>query len=182
MYGGILYDDDKDYSQALKYFLLSEENNDPRAYYCLWMYYKEGKACEPQTDKAFEYVRKGVEQNCRDSLFALGKEYFEGVLVPKDIDRAKELLQKSAELGNGQAMFFKKVHIEIGMDNLIEEMKDTFIQALARIPVNPKPVVTPVAVDPYSPCSCDSGKKYRFCCMKKKDESKQNKPFRFISL
>jgi tetratricopeptide (TPR) repeat protein len=184
LYGGILYDDDNDYEQALKYFLLSEENNEPRAYFCLWMYYTQGKACEPSYDKAFEYVKRGVEQNCRDCLFALGREYFEGLLIPKDIEKAKDLLQKSAELGNGQALMFKKVYVDIGIDNLMGEMQNTFLKALARIPVASKTVAvaSPVAVDPYSLCSCNSGKKFRFCCMKKKEEPKQNKPLRFISL
>lgn len=180
LYGGILYDDDADYNQALKYFLFSEQNNDPRAYFCLWMYYTQGKACEPQIEKAFEYVNKGVEQNCRDSLFALGREYFEGEHVPKDIQKASELLQRSADLGNGHALAFKKIQIDIGMDKLVSDMQQTLIEALARVPMEPKPVAGPV--DPYLLCTCNSGKKFRFCCMKKKAEEKKPQRSPYASL
>lgn len=184
LYGGILYDDDKDYSEALKYFLLSEENNQPRAYFCLWMFYTQGKACEPAYDKAFEYVNKGAEQNCRDCLFELGREYFEGARIPKDIDRAKDLLQRSADLGNGQALFYKKVYVDIGFDKFVSDMQNSALALLSKYPASPKPfaLTAPIVVDPYSPCSCNSGKKFRFCCMKKKDAPKQNKGLRFISL
>jgi tetratricopeptide (TPR) repeat protein len=178
LYGGILYDDDANYEEALKYFLLAEQNNDSRAYFCLWSYYTQGKACESQVEKALEYVKKGVELNCRDSLYALGRAYFEGDFVPKDVEKAKALLQKSADLGNGQALGFMKIYVDIGMDKFVSDFQEYALEVLARIPATPKAIVR--STNTYDPCPCNSGKKFKFCCMHKKIVEEKPQRIRFF--
>lgn len=185
LHGAILYDDDANYDQALKYFLLSEQNEDPRAYFCFWSYYSQGKACDPQIEKALAYLERGCELDCCDALYALGREYFEGEHVPKNLEKASELLQRSADLGNGNALAFKKIHIELGVDKIDNDMKSIFLEALARIPASEKSLQIenkPKGIDPYSPCSCNSGKKFRFCCMKKNADPAPSRGLRYISL
>lgn len=184
-YGSILYDKESDYEQALKYLLLSERNEDPRAYFCLWSYYSQGKACEPQIDKALAYLQRGCELDCCDALYALGREYFEGEHVPKDVEKASELLQRSAELGNGQALGYKKIYVDIGYDKFVKDMQESALEMLSRIPVvsgNSQLEHKPKAIDPYSPCPCNSGKKFRFCCMKKSADPAPSRGLRYISL
>ena len=178
LYGGILYDDDANYEKALKYFLLAEQNNDSRAYFCLWSYYTQGKACEPQVEKALEYVKKGVELHCRDSLYALGRAYFEGDFVPKDVEKAKELLQRSADLGNGQALGFKKIYVDIGINKLVNDIQEYALEVLIRIPAAQKVIVRPI--DTYDPCPCSSGKKFKFCCMQKKSAERKREHIRYF--
>jgi TPR repeat protein len=166
LFGGILYDDDADYEKALKYFLLAEQNNDSRAYFCLWSYYSQGKACNPQIEKALEYLNKGVALDCRDSLYALGREYYEGEYMPKNMEKARDLLQRAADLGNAQALGFKKIYVDIGINNFINDLQQSALQLLAQYPVAPKAIDRPV--ETYDPCPCSSGKKFKFCCMRKK--------------
>jgi TPR repeat protein len=166
LYGGILYDDDANYEKALEYFLLAEQNNDPRAYFCLWSYYSQGKACEPQIEKALDYLKKGVELNCRDSLYTLGREYYEGEHVPKNIEKAKDLLQRAGDLGNAHALGFKKIYVDIGLDKFVSELQQSTLELLAQYPAAPKAIVRPA--NTYDPCPCNSGNKFKFCCMNKK--------------
>ena len=185
LYGAILYDDDCDYDQALKYFLLSEQNEHPRSNFCLWSYYSQGKACEVQIEKALEYLKLGAQLDCRDALYALGREYFEGQHVPKDIDKARELLQRSADLGNGHALGFKKIYLDIGIDRMVKELQESALDVLSRIPLSSssaQPSPKTLAVDPYSPCPCQSGKKFRFCCMKKNVQVQPDRGLRYIKL
>jgi TPR repeat protein len=77
-YAVILYKDKNDYPEAERYWQLAAQNDVTRAYYCLSVFYTEGKACPPQPAKAKEFLEKGVEQDCRDCLYSLGRAYFEG--------------------------------------------------------------------------------------------------------
>lgn len=170
LYGGILYEDDADYEQALRYFLLAEQNNEPRAYFCLWMFYTQGKACAPQIETALEYINTGVAQDCRDSLYALGRAYFEGELVPQDVEKASELLERAANLGHGIARGYKKMYLEGGLGQLERDLQNLGHALLARTGGTTKAISGPV--DPYEPCTCGSGKKLKFCCMKQNLEER----------
>ena len=113
-----LYLRSKDYKKAEKFWLMAAQNNVTRAYYCLYVFYSEGKACEPDVPKAIEYLEKGAGQDCRDCLDMLGRAYFEGKEVAKDHDRSRQLLTRASELGHGKARLFLDLMLNGGVEEL----------------------------------------------------------------
>ncbi|MDR8085176.1 sel1 repeat family protein, partial [Acinetobacter baumannii] len=86
-----------------RFWLLAAQSNITRAYSCLYIFYTEGRACAPDPEKAVAFVERGVEQECRDCLYSLGRAYFEGKFVQNDVDKARDLLKRAADLGHGIA-------------------------------------------------------------------------------
>lgn len=163
----------QDYENAERFWLLATQRNVTRAYSCLYFYYTEGKACTPQPDKAVAFAEKGVEQDCRDSLYSLGRAYFEGEFVTKDVEKARELLIRASDLGHGIARRYLLMIVNGGVDVLAEEFAKIG-RMLAAIGTS-RQEVTVVAPDPYSQCDCGSGKKYKWCCMGKATEQKPSR-------
>ena len=164
-HASILYDDEKDYANAEKFWLLSAQRNVTRAFSCLYFYYTEGKACTPDPAKAVGFVEKGVEQGCRDCLYTLGRAYFEGEHVSKDLERARELLAQASDLGHGIARGYLLLVVNGGAAVIAEEFAKIGRMLLAID--RPHQEVKSTTLDPYSLCSCGSGKKYKWCCMNK---------------
>lgn len=164
-HASILYDDEKDYANAEKFWLLSAQRNVTRAFSCLYFYYTEGKARTPDAAKAVGFVEKGVEQGCRDCLYTLGRAYFEGEHVSKDLQKARELLAQASDLGHGIARGYLLLVVNGGADVIAEEFAKIgrMLQAMDK----PHQAVKSIALEPYSLCSCGSGKKYKWCCMNK---------------
>lgn len=164
-YASILYEDRKDYPNAERFWQLAAQNNVSRAYYCLWVFYTDGKACEPDIAKAMSYLRMGVEQDCRDCLYALGRCYHEGDGVDKDLNKARDLLQKASDLGNGIARFYLTMAVNGGTEFLADQFAQLG-RALA-LDSGPSPKTGKAETDPYSFCKCGSRKKFKWCCMGK---------------
>lgn len=165
-YAAILYEDRKDYPNAERFWKLAAQSNVPRAYYCLWVFYTDGKACEPDITKAMTYLRMGAEQDCRDCLYALGRCHHEGEGIEKDIQKARELLQRASDLGHGIARFYLTMAVNGGTEYLVDQIAQLG-QALA-LSGSTSAAVEQARIDPYSLCACGSGKKYKWCCMGKK--------------
>lgn len=160
-----LYLKSKDYKNAERFWLLAAQNNVTRAYHCLYIYYTEGKACAPEPQNAIEFLEKGAEQDCRDCLDSLGRAYFEGEHVAKNIEKARALLTKASKLGHGKA----RLYLELMLNGGVEEIQRGFT-ALGKMLSEALPAqqaVKTVATDPYSLCSCGSGGKFKWCCMNK---------------
>jgi TPR repeat protein len=155
----------KDYKKAEKFWLMAAQNNVTRAYYCLYVFYSEGKACESDVPKAIKYLEEGAGQDCRDCLYMLGRAYFEGKEVAKDDDRSRQLLTKASERGHGKARLFLDLMLNGGAEALQKEFKAIGEMLLATVP-EPKAAQSSVR-DPYALCSCRSGKKFKWCCMGK---------------
>jgi TPR repeat protein len=172
-HASILYDDEQDYANAEKFWLLAAQRNVTRAFSCLYFYYTEGKACIPNPEKAVAFVEKGVEQDCRDCLYSLGRAYFEGKFVQKNDDKARELLARASALGHGIARGYLLLVVNGGADVIAEEFAKIG-RMLAGIDA-PKAAVKALPPDPYSPCACGSGKKYKWCCMGKAAEAKPSR-------
>ncbi len=72
----------------------------------LWRQNRLGENRNPK--KAFEYMQKAAELGDATSQATLGVVYqqgsFDGIVVPKLIDKAKELNQKAAEQGEPRAL------------------------------------------------------------------------------
>lgn len=162
-HASILYDDVKDYASAEKFWLLAAQRNVSHAFSCLYFFYTEGKACAPDPDKARAFVEQGVQQDCRDSLYTLGRACFEGQFVPKDDDRARELLMRASELGHGIARGYLLLAVNGGAEIIADEFAK-FGQLLAAMEPSRLPTARAATPDPYALCSCGSGKKYRWCC------------------
>lgn len=159
-----LYLIQKDYKKAEKFWLLAAQNNVTRAYYCLYIYYTEGKACPPDPQKAIEFLEKGAEQDCRDCLDSLGRAYFEGEYVEKDVEKSRDLLTRASELGHGKARLYLELMINGGVEEIQREFTAFGKRLLETLPV--RQTVKSAVRDPYAQCSCQSGKKYKWCCMK----------------
>jgi TPR repeat protein len=172
-HASILYDDEQDYPNAEKFWLLAAQRNVTRAFSCLYFYYTEGKACIPNPEKAVAFVEKGVEQDCRDCLYSLGRAYFEGEFVKKDDNKARELLARASELGHGIARGYLLLVVNGGADVIAEEFAKIG-RMLAGLDA-PKAAAKALASDPYSLCACGSGKKYKWCCMGKAAEEKPSR-------
>lgn len=164
-HASILYDDENDYENAEKFWLLSAQRNVTRAYSCLYFYYTEGKACTPDPAKAVGLVEKGVEQGCRDCLYTLGRAYYEGEHVSKNLEKAQELLAQASDLGHGIARGYLLLVVNGGAEVIAEEFAK--IGRLLQAMDKPQQAVKSIALDPYALCSCGSSKKYKWCCMNK---------------
>lgn len=160
-----LYLKSKDYKNAERFWLLAAHNNVTRAYQCLYVYYTEGKACAPDPKKAIEFLEKGAEQDCRDCLETLGRVYFDGEKVAKDVDKSRALLTRAAELGHGKARFFLEMMLNGGVEEVQREFEAIGKMLLKTLPARQD--VKPTVRDPYALCSCQSGKKFKWCCMGK---------------
>lgn len=169
-HASILYDEKRDYEVAERFWLLAAQRNVTRAYSCLFFYYTEGKACPPDPVKAVAFVEKGVEQECRDCLYSLGRALFEGQHVPKDIEKARELLARASELGHGIARGYLLMVVNGGAEVIAEEFAK--IGRMLMAIDNPRKEAKSIAIDPYSPCTCGSGKKYKWCCLNKVSEDR----------
>lgn len=172
-HASILYDNEQHYVNAEKFWLLAAQRNVTRAFSCLYFYYTQGKACAPNPEKAVAFVEKGVEQDCRDCLYSLGRAYFEGEFVQKNDDKARELLDRASELGHGIARAYLLLVVNGGADVIAEEFAKMG-RMLAAIDA-PKATLKALPPDPYSPCTCGSGKKYKWCCMDKDAEAKPSR-------
>jgi TPR repeat protein len=162
-YAGILYENKNDYLNAERFWIQAAQNNVTRAYSCLWIFYTEGKACEPDQAKAIDFLRLGVEQDCRECLYALGRSYHEGNGVEKDIEKARELLQKASDLGNGYARLYLAMVVNGGAERLADEFAK--IGRALSLSTDAKSEMAAKAIDPYAICTCGSGKKFKWCCM-----------------
>lgn len=167
-HASILYDEKRDYENAERFWLLAAQRNITRAYSCLYIFYTEGRACAPDPEKAVAFVERGVEQECRDCLYSLGRAYFEGKFVQNDVDKARDLLKRAADLGHGIARGYLYMVVNGGVHVIAEEFA-RFGRMLEAID-GARQEAKLSAPDPYSLCSCGSGKKHKWCCMTKAAE------------
>ena len=160
-----LYLNVKDYENAERFWMLAAQNNVTRAYYCLYMYYTEGKACAADPEKAIAFLKKGAEQDCRDCLYTLGRAYYEGEYVAKDVETSRKALTKASELGHGKARFYLEMMLNGGTEAVQREFDALGKMLLAAVPEHL--AMKSAEQAPYAPCACQSGEKYKWCCMKK---------------
>lgn len=172
-HASLLYEDENDYVDAEKFWLLAARHNDPRAFSSLYFYYTAGKACAPDPEKAVAFVERGVEQDCRDCLYTLGRAYFEGEFVQKDDEKARELLARASELGHGIARGYLLLVVN-GFANVIAEDFAKIGRMLAGIDA-PNVAAKALPPDPYSLCACGSGKKHKWCCMGKSEDGRPSR-------
>lgn len=163
-YGAYLYED-KNYNDSLKYLLKAEERGVPISNVMLCEYYKDGLACDVDNDLAFKYVSQGIELGCVEALFELAKAYYEGTFVSKNHIKSKQLLEQAIEKGSVRAFRYNFFKFDGGEQYLRDQMNN-FARELKKI-ANPNLILPSSKVGRNDPCPCNSGKKYKKCCMGK---------------
>ena len=66
--------------------------------------YESGLGVPVDQQKAFELVKSAKLHKCDDPEYRLGRDYYEGSVLPKDYAKAYYWLSKGADLGNRHAM------------------------------------------------------------------------------
>lgn len=97
-----LFDDNKQYTEAIEIFLKYKEDAEAQYYLSKAFYY--GLGLKKDTKKAFEYAKKSANQNNSLGLNLLGVMYQYGESVAKDELQAFTYYKEAANLGNTEAM------------------------------------------------------------------------------
>ena len=121
-----------------------------------------------QTDGSLEQMNKA---------FSLGSACYNLALLPKaNRDAAIAKMQPTLQMDDDEFAAFRRTVIEpmiLRHEEMFPRMhgKDAF-QLPSFEPTYQIPPATPTrkekypGIGPYSPCPCNSGKKYKFCCRK----------------
>lgn len=133
----------------------------------LYFYYSEGKACDKDMLLATEYAEKAIELGCTLTMYAYGRDLFEGNNVEPDKIKGSELIKKATEMGDKQATTYSKVFIE---NNLPKILADECSKIVDRLKKGLLPGGKFVGfeggrkIGVNETCPCGSGKKYKKCC------------------
>jgi len=93
-YLGTIFKDEKNYTDALKYFLIASNSGHCQATYEVGSCYEQ--LDEPAYEEAVRYYEKAIELGCEDAMYALGILYYRGKGVARDKKRAVELFELAA--------------------------------------------------------------------------------------
>lgn len=96
----------KDISQAVRYLIISTEDNNQWASYQLGKLFLQGIEMPKDTEKAIKYLTHSAEEGNQFAQYVLGKTYLLGKGVTRDKELAVKWLTRSAEQGNEYAIFF----------------------------------------------------------------------------
>ena len=67
------------------------------------MLYLQGRGIPSDAREAVIWLKRGADANDPDAMLQLGRLYWEGQQVPKNIPEGTRLLRRAAELGSEQA-------------------------------------------------------------------------------
>ncbi|AZS50719.1 sel1 repeat family protein [Entomomonas moraniae] len=98
--------DQKNYQEAMKYYLKAAKYNNFDAINNIGYMYSHGLGVEKNPQKAFQWFLKAAKLGNPMSMYAVGIDYYYGKGTPKDITKAKEWLSKSANAGYSDAKNF----------------------------------------------------------------------------
>ena len=87
---------EKDYGEAIKWYLKAAEQNSEYAQFELAVCFEKGLGTEKKLDKAFQWYLKAAEQNHEDAQFSLANCYFEGKGVDQNTSEAIVWYKKAA--------------------------------------------------------------------------------------
>ena len=164
LYGLLLYDDEK-YDYALQYLGAAAKKDEALSLRYLFYVHTDGKACPVNINKALEYLNRAIELGCPDSLATLGEAYHKGVLVAKDDEKARELLERSIEKGSAYGKNYYTVKFNDLPGKIANTMKEIGEALVRAVKDNkPEPIKAENKIGPNEPCHCGSGKKYKKCC------------------
>lgn len=106
---GLQYDSglvivEKNISKAIEYFTYYPVN-----FWCCYStlgeIYRNGQDIRRDVNKAFEYIKEGVEKTGHGNMYCiLGKCYLDGFGTTKDVEKAKDCFEKAIEKDNTSAL------------------------------------------------------------------------------
>ena len=100
---GVAYYNQKNYTEAVKFFIQAAEQGNADAQFNLGVCYEKGYGVPQDYNKAVEWYRKAAEQGHAIAQCSLGYCYDEGYGVPQDYNKAVEWYRKAAEQGDAIA-------------------------------------------------------------------------------
>lgn len=98
------YFNNKNYTEAVKWYRKAAEQGLADAQFSLGDCYLEGEGVTQNMTEAVKWFRKAAEQGLADAQFALGACYQSGTGVTQNIAEAKKWHQKAADQGNEYAI------------------------------------------------------------------------------
>jgi len=75
-----------------------------KAQYLMAILSRNGEGCAPSSQNFVEYLRQSAANSQPQALLELGKIHYDGIVVPKDLVRAKQLWKQASALGNLEAL------------------------------------------------------------------------------
>ena len=111
---GIAYYNQKNYTEAVKFFRQAAEQGHASAQNKLGYCYRKGYGVPKDDSKAVEWYRKAAEQGNAYAQYNLGFCYYNGNGVTKDYTKAVEWYRKAAEQGHASAQNYLGLCYEDG--------------------------------------------------------------------
>ncbi|MFA6104866.1 MAG: tetratricopeptide repeat protein [Victivallaceae bacterium] len=109
----------KDYKKAFS--LLEGASENPLAKYMLAYMYETGSGVTQDYKKSFE-LYKGAEDSLPCAMFKVGYFYYNGICIPKNIDKGLEYILKAGNNGDSDAqIFLGKYYSEEKKDDITSE-------------------------------------------------------------
>ena len=96
---GIIYLEEKNYSEAVKYFKIAAERGYPEAQHRLGCRYDKGQGVKEDKAEAFKWFKMAANKGNMKAQAMVGQYYFVGTGVKQDMITAKEWAEKSAKQG-----------------------------------------------------------------------------------
>lgn len=96
---GAIYDDNKDYSNAMKFYQIASDT--PDALCRIGRLYYYGNGIKKNIDTALEYIQKAIDKNSHTAMIALGIIY----AIDKKYEAALVMYQKAADGGDIDAKY-----------------------------------------------------------------------------
>lgn len=96
---GKAFNDQKEYSKAMEWYLTAANQGHAQAQVMLGWYYKNGYGVEANTDKALEWYLKAAKQGYADAQYRVGAIYND----KKEYTKAAKWYQKAADQDNASA-------------------------------------------------------------------------------
>ena len=124
----ILYEEGKT-GEALRLMDKSADHGNEEAAYFLGKYYEEAE--NPDFHKAFHWYETAARLGSAEAMEELSHFYEKGLIVPKDLKKAADILKDSLTLGNKNALFTLGLFY---MGNGKEEEALPWLEAAAKIP------------------------------------------------
>ena len=94
----------KNFKEAYQLFTKAAWQQNPEAYFYLYIMNQEGKGTQKNKTKALTYLKKSAELQQPNALFTLGSMYLKGEGVHKNPTKAFQLLTEAAKAGHTQAI------------------------------------------------------------------------------
>ena len=117
---------EQSYEEAVRYYLLAENEGHALAQHNLGVMYYSGQHVEQNFQKAFEYFSLAAKQECSYSQYNLGLMYAKGVYVEQDLKKAFEWYSLAAKQEypysqyNLGVMYTKGIYVKQDLEKAFE--------------------------------------------------------------